>query len=278
MGTIKMPASALETVSRRTVLEWLGKATVLTLGGSVIAACTRSGMASVDAAIDSDGLDTNTSLDIDAEAVTDGGTDVPGEVVNSCEGFPFQPAQPEGHEVYASWGERTVDPQDLSEILSNWTLRVDGMVEEPRTFTFADVVDLARQEQVTDFHCVEGWSVYDVPWSGVHLSTIFAAVRPTSAATHVTFHTLGNRYNESLPLPVALEPRTLLAYGIAGCTIPFKHGFPLRIVIPRLLAYKSAKFVTRLELTDGPVEGFWVQHGYPYDGEVPPGRLRDGKY
>jgi DMSO/TMAO reductase YedYZ molybdopterin-dependent catalytic subunit len=85
-------------------------------------------------------------------------------------------------------------------------------------------------------------------------------------------------YNESLPIDVALEPMTLLAYGVCEATLPQTHGFPLRIVIPRLLAYKSAKYVVRIELTDHPVEGYWVAAGYDYDGEVPSSRLRAGRY
>lgn len=118
----------------------------------------------------------------------------------------------------------------------------------------------------------------DVPWNGVHLSSLLGLVGARPAATHVTFHTVGGQYNESLPLDVALEPRTLLAYGAGGNTLPLEHGFPLRAVIPRLLGYKNAKYVHRIELTDRPVEGFWVQAGYPYDGLVPASRLRPGKY
>jgi DMSO/TMAO reductase YedYZ molybdopterin-dependent catalytic subunit len=171
-----------------------------------------------------------------------------------------------------------VDPQDLRSILGSWRLTVDGMVENPRTFTWEELIGLTRQDQVTDFHCVEGWSVYDVPWNGVHLSTIFEVVRPRPEATYVAFHTIDGRYNESLPRTVALEPRTLLAYGIHGNTLPLAHGFPARVVVPRLLAYKSAKYVDRIELTDRPLIGFWVAAGYPYDAEVPPSRLRPGKY
>lgn len=77
---------------------------------------------------------------------------------------------------------------------------------------------------------------------------------------------------------LALESRTLLTYGVAGSTLPIKHGFPLRVVIPRLLGYKSAKFVYRVQLTDKPVHGYWVKAGYPYEGAVPAKRLRPGKY
>jgi DMSO/TMAO reductase YedYZ molybdopterin-dependent catalytic subunit len=192
-------------------------------------------------------------------------------------GFPFLPGAGQ-HEVFENWGERTVDKQDLQQILQSWRLTVDGLVESPRVYTFADLVGLERTDMLVDFHCVEGWSILDVPWNGVHMSKIFELVKPQSLASHVTFHTIGGKYNESLPLEVALEQKTLLAYGIAGSTIPFKHGFPLRIVIPRLLAYKSAKYVHRIELTDEPVHGFWVAAGYSYDGEVPESRLRPGKY
>lgn len=152
------------------------------------------------------------------------------------------------------------------------------MVQSPRVLSFRDLLCLARQDQTTDFHCVEGWSVLDIPWNGIHLSTLFTLAGPLSTATHVTFHTIGGKYNESLPIDVALEPRTLLAYGVAGSTLPLVRGFPARLVVPRLLGYKSAKYVERIELTDQPIEGFWVAAGYGYDGDVPPERLRPGKY
>ncbi len=155
---------------------------------------------------------------------------------------------------------------------------MDGLVETPVTLTFGQILGLPRQDQLVDFHCVEGWSVYDVPWNGVHLSQLFALVAPLAAASHVTFHTIGGTYNESLPLDIATEPKTLLAYGVNCNTLPLSHGFPLRVVIPRLLGYKSAKYIHRIELTDRPINGFWVARGYTYDGEVPENRLREGKH
>ena len=247
-------------LSRRSVLEWLGKATVLALGADLAAACTRrSGPGIVDASSGGDGM-------------TAGPGDAAGDVPMA-----FEPGGA-GLAIYDDWNVRTVDPQDLEEILATWKLRVDGMVESPRTYTFADLLALPRQDQVTDFHCVEGWSVLDVPWNGVHLSTLLAAAGPRPGATHITFHTMRGEYDESLPMPVALEPRTLLAYGAGGSTLPLAHGFPLRLVVPRLYAYKSAKYVQRIEVRDVATEGYWVAAGYPYDGEVPESRLRPGRY
>jgi DMSO/TMAO reductase YedYZ molybdopterin-dependent catalytic subunit len=107
-----------------------------------------------------------------------------------------------------------------------------------------------------------------------HLATI----TPDEEGTHVNIRTLGGRYNDSLPLSVAMEPRTMLAYGVAGSTLPLDHGFPLRVVVPRLFGYKNAKYVERLELADQPLIGYWVAAGYESAGLVPQSRLRSGRY
>ena len=269
------PRVALHTVRRRTVLEWLGSGCVLTLGGAALAAC---------------GVDPGTGVDRgfgagDAGPSPDNGST--GDLALSGDGqlldgpgaggFPFKPGDGK-HSIYGAWGIRTVDPQSMDKILATWKLSVDGMVTTKASFNFAELVALSRQDQVTDFHCVEGWSVLDVPWNGVHLDQIIKIVKPTAKATYVSFHTVGGSYNESLPLAVAREKRSLLAYGVGGSTLTAAHGFPLRVVVPRLLGYKNAKYVTRIEFTDKPLYGFWVKAGYGYEGKVPAKRLRPGKY
>jgi DMSO/TMAO reductase YedYZ molybdopterin-dependent catalytic subunit len=94
----------------------------------------------------------------------------------------------------------------------------------------------------------------------------------------VTLYSAGDIYLESIPMEVAAEPKTMLAYGIDGSTIPLAHGFPLRLVVPRMLAYKNAKYIYRIEFTDKPLDGYWVKRGYSYEGKVPQSRLREGKY
>jgi len=270
------PFIADTTTSRRTVLEWLGKGAVLALGAPLLEACASldSGPVSPDdvppdAPPDADAVADMSETSEATPETTDGSTD--------AANFPFRPG--DGTlDVYRDWNVRTVDAQDLADILATWRLTIDGMVDNPLTFTFAELTALARQDQVTDFHCVEGWSVYDVPWNGVSFSTLFERVRPRPEATYVAFHTIGEAYNESLPIAVAREPRTILGYGVGGATLPLPHGFPLRVVVPRLLGYKNAKYVQRIELTDRPLLGYWVRAGYPYAGEVPASRLRPGKY
>jgi DMSO/TMAO reductase YedYZ molybdopterin-dependent catalytic subunit len=226
-------------LSRRDVLEWLGKGAVLALGVDLAAACA----------------------------------------ANAAEqtGFSFQPGAGRGG-IFTEWPVRTVDEQDLVPILARWRLEVSGLVEKLRSYTFAEILALPRTDQAKDFHCVEGWSVEDVPWNGVTLSDILRRSRPTKKATHVNIRTVGNQYNDSLPLSVAMEPRSMLAYGVAGSTLPLDRGFPLRVVVPRLLGYKNAKYVERLELADKPLIGYWVAAGYELDGDVQQDRLRKGHY
>lgn len=262
-----LPPSALRTFSRRSLLDWLGKASVLALGGEVLAACSSSGM-HLDSGLDAGdgGFDGGADADLANDADTETG-----------DPWGFSPPTSEPG-IYDGWPVRTVDRQELESILASWRLRIDGLVESPVELDFAELIELERLNALVDFHCVEGWSVQDVPWNGVHLSTLFDLVGPTEEATHVTFHTIDGRYNESLPIDIALEPRTLLAYGIAEHTLPLRHGFPTRLVVPRLWAYKSAKYIDRIELTNEPLEGYWVALGYPYLGEVPEGRLRPDRY
>jgi sulfoxide reductase catalytic subunit YedY len=117
-----------------------------------------------------------------------------------------------------------------------------------------------------------------VPWNGVPLARLLDLAGALPSATHVTFHSTGEVYGESLPIDVAREPKTLLGYGVDGSTLPLAHGFPVRLVVPRLLGYKNAKYLSRIELADHAVTGYWESYGYSYDGEVPPARLRPGKY
>lgn len=231
--------AGVQNLSRRDVLEWLGKGAVFALGTDLMVACANAAVAP--------------------------------------KSFSFQPGTGRGG-VFAEWPVRTVDTQDLVSILARWRLEIGGLVEEPRSYTFSEILTLPRMNQEKDFHCVEGWSVYDVPWNGVALSDILRRSRPTKKATHVNIRTLGGRYNDSLPLSVAMEPRTMLAYGVAGSTLPLDHGFPLRVVVPRLFGYKNAKYVERLELADKPLIGYWVAAGYDLAGLVPQKRLRSGHY
>jgi len=263
----------IQNLSRRSLLSWLGNATVLALTGDFLVACG--------------GQSAAPSPSADITPAAPGPAPAPKATPKPAPAAPttppisnaltFAPAPVKGP-IYDRWWGNTADPQDLQQILASWKLSVGGLVEAPRTLSFAEMLALPRQDQVTDFHCVEGWSVLDVPWSGVHFDSLINLVRPTAEATHVTFRAFGGVYTESLPLTVLREPRTLLAYGIGDGTLPFTHGFPLRLVVPRFHGYKGTKWVTEIEFTNASIIGYWEPYGYPTDAPVEAFRLREGKY
>jgi len=166
-------------------------------------------------------------------------------------------------------------------------LVVDGLVEAPQRIAYAELRAMPQRRLVADFHCVEGWSINDVPWSGVSFADLFARARPTAAAKFAVFHALGHtrsrpggldHYVESFPLSELLDPRLsyLLALDLEGRPLPQAQGAPARVVCPFDLAYKSIKFVYRIELAARPAPGWWTRANpiYPTVAPVQPGRLR----
>ena len=166
-------------------------------------------------------------------------------------------------------------------------LTVDGLVEQKAVFGYSDLRSWDRTEQVSDFHCVEGWSVGDLTWGGFRFSEVLKRVKPKPEARYAVFHSLGttrfqpsgqNHYLESFPLEELLAPekQCLLAMDLNGEPLPGEHGAPLRVIAPFDLAYKSIKFVTRIEFAPKARPGWWTLANpvYPIDAPVPTSRLR----
>ena len=151
---------------------------------------------------------------------------------------------------------------------AEWVVEVDGLVERPLRIVRTDWARLPRFEQTVDFHCVEGWSVPDVAWGGVTPAALLDEAGARPEGTHVVFHAAGGEYVDSLPMDLVRHPQTVLADTMDGEPLERKHGGPLRLVVPAQLAYKSVKWVTRLEVTDRPVQGYWEERGYPMDAPV----------
>ena len=149
-----------------------------------------------------------------------------------------------------------------------WSIKVDGLVDTPLTIDGTAWTALPRYEETVDFHCVEGWSVAGVRWGGVTPATVLdkAGVKPEGK--FVVFHAYTGEYVDSLPIELARDPQTVLADTLDGKALPADHGGPVRLAVPRQLGYKSVKWVTRIEVTAKPVEGYWEQRGYPADAPV----------
>jgi DMSO/TMAO reductase YedYZ molybdopterin-dependent catalytic subunit len=151
---------------------------------------------------------------------------------------------------------------------ATYTLAVDGLVERPVTFSLDDLRALPRAEQVSDFHCVTGWSVYDVHWAGVRLADVLEAAGARDGIGGLRFVSAEVPYDDSLTLEQALLPDVMLAYEMDGEPLSRPHGAPVRLVVPQMYGYKSVKWVERIVLQEAPQAGYWEQHGYDADAWV----------
>ncbi len=148
-----------------------------------------------------------------------------------------------------------------------WQLSVTGEVEHETTFSWADFLDLGLVERFNDIHCVTHWSRYDNTWQGVLLKTILDQVQPKSGAIAVMFHSYGG-YTTNVPLEdIYRDDHAMLATHHDGQPILPDHGGPVRGVIPSLYFWKSAKWVSGMELIAQDRPGFWEMYGYHIHGD-----------
>jgi DMSO/TMAO reductase YedYZ molybdopterin-dependent catalytic subunit len=153
--------------------------------------------------------------------------------------------------------------------LKTWRLKIEGLVEKPLSLRFDEIQALPRKTQARNFVCVEGWGLDDKKWEGIHLMQIFSKVKISPKAKYVSFHATGGKYMDSLSIQEALEAETMLAYRLNGKDLPPQNGFPLRLVIPRMYAYKGVKWVEQIVFTEKQEVGYWERFGYPVDGSIP---------
>ena len=155
-----------------------------------------------------------------------------------------------------------------------YRLPVGGLVEHPQTFDLARLRKLATLTQITRHDCVEGWSVIG-KWTGIPLRAFLALVQPKPAARYVVCYSFdrddsGQQFYGSIDLLQAAHPQTQLALDLNGKAIDADHGAPVRLRIPTQLAYKSTKWVQRIELVSdfrhifGGHGGYWEDQGYQW--------------
>jgi len=131
----------------------------------------------------------------------------------------------------------------------DWRLTVEGMVAKPASFSLAELKTYPVSSQITELACEEGWS-YIAEWTGVPLSHILDVVGTLPQARYVVYRSFQPDWWESIDMADALHPQTLVAHGMNGGSLPVPFGGPLRLRVPRQLAYKSLKYITRLTVTD----------------------------
>jgi DMSO/TMAO reductase YedYZ molybdopterin-dependent catalytic subunit len=141
-----------------------------------------------------------------------------------------------------------------------WRLRVWGAAERPLELSYEELHSLPDVTMTSDFHCVTGWSRLENRWLGVRVRDVLAHARP-DGAHHVLVHAEYD-YTANLPIETLLEDDALLAWGHEGRDLEPKHGWPLRLVVPKLYGWKSVKWVRGVELLERDRRGFWEVRGY----------------
>ena len=167
---------------------------------------------------------------------------------------------------YYEFGTDKSDPAKTAHTLKTtpWTIEVDGMVKKPAKYALEDILKWsAMEERIYKFRCVEGWSMV-IPWVGYSLSEFIKKVEPLPSAKFVEFYTLADKtqmpginssvlewpYVEGLRLDEAMNPLTLLTFGMYGEVLPNQNGAPVRINAPWKYGFKNAKSIVKIRFTD----------------------------
>jgi DMSO/TMAO reductase YedYZ molybdopterin-dependent catalytic subunit len=148
-----------------------------------------------------------------------------------------------------------------------WRFRVTGLVERPWEVDWPAFRSLPATRVFSDFHCVTRWSRLDNLWEGVSTRTIADIVGIDPRARYVLVRGLDNGFTTNLPLEAFLGEDALFAWSHDGEPLPADHGGPLRLVVPRLYAWKSAKWASGLEFLENDRAGFWENGGYHMKGD-----------
>jgi DMSO/TMAO reductase YedYZ molybdopterin-dependent catalytic subunit len=151
---------------------------------------------------------------------------------------------------------------------ADYHLTVRGLVDRPRDFSFAELQSLPQTHMVDTFHCVTGWTVPKVAWSGVALPDLLDAVGVRPGARGVKFTSFDGEYTESLTLPQARRRDVIVATSMLGGPVSHDHGGPVRMYIAPMYGYKSTKWLGGIELVDRVRPGYWEVRGYDVDGWV----------
>jgi DMSO/TMAO reductase YedYZ molybdopterin-dependent catalytic subunit len=142
-----------------------------------------------------------------------------------------------------------------------WDFRVFGMVENELRFSYEEFRALPLSRQRADFHCVTTWSKLDNVWEGIRTIDLMARVQLKPEARYVIVHCDGG-YTTNLPIEEFVGDDVMLAWRHDGGDLQPDHGWPLRLVVPKLYGWKSAKWVRAIEFTFEDRRGFWEVRGY----------------
>lgn len=147
-----------------------------------------------------------------------------------------------------------------------WDFRVFGLVEEEKRWTYEEFMALPKVKIVADFHCVTTWSRLENEWEGVHIREILKHVSLKPEAKFAMAHCDGG-YTTNLRMEMLVDEDVLFAYRLDGEDLTPDHGWPLRLIVPKYYAWKSAKWIRGIEFMARNRPGFWEMNGYHMDGD-----------
>jgi DMSO/TMAO reductase YedYZ molybdopterin-dependent catalytic subunit len=148
----------------------------------------------------------------------------------------------------------------------SWRFQIVGLVEEEVSLTYDQFKALPNTTIHCDIHCVTHWSKFDNDFTGIKFTDLMELVKPLPAAKHVMVHSYGG-YTTNVSLQELLDDDVLIAWAHNGKDLTPEHGFPLRLVVPKLYFWKSAKWVRGLQFIDREKPGFWETYGYHIHGD-----------
>jgi DMSO/TMAO reductase YedYZ molybdopterin-dependent catalytic subunit len=143
----------------------------------------------------------------------------------------------------------------------NWQLRIYGLVEHELNLDWAAFQQLPQVSDISDFHCVTRWSQLDMDWSGVSAQHLLMLAAPLENAKYVTLHGFDG-YTTNIDLNALLDDDVIVAHSVLGKPLTREHGGPVRMVVPKRYAWKSAKWLKGIELHAEDRPGFWEVRGY----------------
>jgi len=176
---------------------------------------------------------------------------------------------PPGQYLTKKWP--VLSAEDVPTMPTDWKFRVGGLVEQPLALTWEEFLALPRITITTDIHCVTTWSRYDNTWEGISIREILRLVKPLSSAQYVMAHSFSVidagatpplHYTTNIPLTDLDDDDVLIALKHNGLNLEAEHGGPVRLVVPKLYFYKSAKWLDGLEFMEQDRPGFWEKLGY----------------
>ena len=183
-----------------------------------------------------------------------------GRLLTGAAADPARDRLPPGQKLVRDWpvldlgAEPNVTPQ-------RFRLDVGGAVARPISLTFDEFMALPQGENVSDIHCVTQWSRYDNQWRGVAARTLLDLVQPRDGARHVIFHSYDG-YTTNVRLDQFDQPDVFLVHSWEGKPLDRAHGGPVRVLMPRLYFWKSAKWIQRIEFSPVDRPGFGERNGY----------------